>query len=80
MEQEPFEHSFSASSIREGAVSPTGFELCFSNELKRATEHAFLPIRFAGRGFGSKEVIYVKPRESPTVDLNFGDILETRAI
>ncbi len=65
-----------------GSVAPSllpGFEPCFGNELKHATAHAFSPIRFAGRRFGSKQVIYVKPRESPSVDLNSGDILETRA-
>ncbi len=57
-----------------------GFEPYFGNELKHATARAFSSIRFAGRGFGSKEFIYVWPRVSPSVDLNFGDILETRAI
>jgi hypothetical protein len=40
----------------------------------------FFLIRFAEPGFGSKEVIYFKPREIPSIALNFEDIQETRAI
>ncbi len=42
--------------------------------------HAFLLFRFAGQGLGLQGFVYVKPRENPSIDLNFGDILETRAI
>src|SRR5262249_39167401 len=34
-------------------------------------------VSFAGRGLGSSRLVYISPRKSPTLDLNFGDILET---